>query len=262
MAWQNHLYAEAGYAQLSVDTRGQGWAARRRHPGPDGRMPGRPTRARTHDQGHPRPGDLLLPAGATPMRCARWRPPAASTSSTLAASSSRAQARAAASPSPRRVWWMGWSAPCRRSRSSATSSARSDSTNKDPYHEMVRYLERYRDRGGAGARHPLVLRRREPRAAGDARPPCSRRRSWTRCCPPSTVYAAHNAWGATSSIDLYRFNGHEGSGRCASSRSCASSAKLSAELTRLAQIRRRGLRRQPRFRDGHLAQLAAREKRG
>ncbi len=27
MAWQNHLYAEAGYAHFSMDTRGQGWSA-------------------------------------------------------------------------------------------------------------------------------------------------------------------------------------------------------------------------------------------
>jgi cephalosporin-C deacetylase len=31
-------------------------------------------------------------------------------------------------------------------------------------------------------------------------------------CPPSTVFAAHNAWGATAAIEVYPFNGHEGGG--------------------------------------------------
>jgi cephalosporin-C deacetylase len=31
-------------------------------------------------------------------------------------------------------------------------------------------------------------------------------------CPPSTVYAAHNAWAGPKQIRVYPFNGHEGGG--------------------------------------------------
>lgn len=31
-------------------------------------------------------------------------------------------------------------------------------------------------------------------------------------CPPSTVYAAYNAWTGPKEVREYRFNGHEGGG--------------------------------------------------
>ena len=64
-------------------------------------------------------------------------------------------------------------------------------------------------RGGDGARDAGLLRRRDPRSARDgARALLGRAHGYV--CPPSTVYAAYNWYGAAKEIREYAFNDHEG----------------------------------------------------
>jgi len=84
-------------------------------------------------------------------------------------------------------------------------------TDEAPYVEIARYLSTRRDRLAAvertlsyvdGIAFSRRLRTRVHRSVGlmDA------------ICPPSTVFAAHNASGGETSIDVWPYNGHEGGG--------------------------------------------------
>lgn len=84
-------------------------------------------------------------------------------------------------------------------------------TDEDPYAEVRRYLQVHRDRveqvfGTLGYLDGVAFARRAQAPAlfsvglMDA------------VCPPSTVFAAHNAWAGPASIEVYPFNGHEGGG--------------------------------------------------
>lgn len=85
-------------------------------------------------------------------------------------------------------------------------------TNKDPYAELVAYLLRYRDREEQ-VLDTLSYFDGVNFAARATAPALFSAALMDEVCPPSTVYAAHNSWGnGASSIDLYRFNGHEGGG--------------------------------------------------
>lgn len=84
-------------------------------------------------------------------------------------------------------------------------------TNEAPYVEIARYLSTQHDRLADvertlsyvdGIHFSRRLRTRIHRSVGlmDA------------ICPPSTVFAAHNASGGETSIDVWPYNGHEGGG--------------------------------------------------
>jgi cephalosporin-C deacetylase len=79
----------------------------------------------------------------------------------------------------------------------------------NPYGEIVRYLKVHRDHVEQVARtlsyfDGAVLARR-----GSA-PALFSVALMDQTCPPSTVYAAYNAWGGTKRIAEYPFNDHEG----------------------------------------------------
>jgi len=84
-------------------------------------------------------------------------------------------------------------------------------TDEDPFAEVQRYLAVHRDRvdqvfntlsyldGLAFARRAYA-------------PALFSVGLMDGVCPPSTVFAAHNAWAGPASIEIYPFNGHEGGG--------------------------------------------------
>ncbi|WP_029145544.1 acetylxylan esterase [Microbacterium luticocti] len=84
-------------------------------------------------------------------------------------------------------------------------------TDRDPYHEITAYLAHYRDRADEVARtlsyfDGVNFARRAQAAA-----------SFTVAlmdpiCPPSTVYAAFNAYAGPKQITEWTYNGHEGGG--------------------------------------------------
>ncbi len=80
-----------------------------------------------------------------------------------------------------------------------------------PYEEIVRYLATHRDKtaqvmatlGYVDAAH-LARRASVPALFSVA--------LMDPVCPPSTVYAAYNAWAGPKQIEEYPFNGHDGGG--------------------------------------------------
>ncbi|MFI2705254.1 acetylxylan esterase [Cellulosimicrobium composti] len=90
-------------------------------------------------------------------------------------------------------------------------------TDRDPYRELTRYLAVHRDAEERVFRtlsylDGALLARRA------AAPALFSVALMDQVCPPSTVYAAYNAWGAGTTgdapaeraIDVYRYNEHEG----------------------------------------------------
>jgi cephalosporin-C deacetylase len=84
-------------------------------------------------------------------------------------------------------------------------------TDEDPYRELVRYLHSHRDRveqvfgvlsyiDGA-----LMAKRSQAPALFSVG-------LRDRVCPPSTVFAAYNAYAGPKQIEVYDFNEHEGGG--------------------------------------------------
>ncbi len=83
--------------------------------------------------------------------------------------------------------------------------------DKAPYDEIVRYAATHRDQTELIARTLSYV----DGAHFAARATCPALFSvalMDPTCPPSTVYAAYNAWAGPKDIREYRFNGHEGGG--------------------------------------------------
>jgi cephalosporin-C deacetylase len=82
-------------------------------------------------------------------------------------------------------------------------------TDRDPYHEVVQYLQRNRDRTG---QVELTLSYFDAAilASRATAPALFSVGLMDEVCPPSTVYAAYNRYGGRKSIIEYEFNGHEG----------------------------------------------------
>lgn len=92
-----------------------------------------------------------------------------------------------------------------------------DMAAASPYEEIARYLSVFRDRRDDVFRTlsyfdgvNMAKRGRVPAIFSTA--------MMDMVCPPSTVFAARNAWGqaaesdVTADIEVYHFNGHEGGG--------------------------------------------------
>lgn len=82
-------------------------------------------------------------------------------------------------------------------------------TDRDPYREIARYLKVHRDHVEPAYRtlsyfDGVVLARRA------SAPALFSVGLMDTICPPSTVYAAYNAWGGRKRIEEYPFNDHEG----------------------------------------------------
>lgn len=81
--------------------------------------------------------------------------------------------------------------------------------DKDPYGEIVRYLKAHRDHVEVAARtlsyfDGAILARKA------AAPALFSVGLMDEICPPSTVYAAYNAWSGPKQMVEYPFNDHEG----------------------------------------------------
>lgn len=84
-------------------------------------------------------------------------------------------------------------------------------TTRDPYGEIVRYLAVHRETAEAAFRTlgyfdgvHFAARARAAALFSVA--------LMDDVCPPSTVYAAYNAWAGAKAIESYSFNNHEGGG--------------------------------------------------
>jgi cephalosporin-C deacetylase len=85
-------------------------------------------------------------------------------------------------------------------------------TDNDPFREIGRYLAVHRDREGAVLR-TLSYLDGVNLARGATAPIRMSTALMDATCPPSTVFAAFNDYaGAEKSIDVWRYNGHEGGG--------------------------------------------------
>lgn len=80
-----------------------------------------------------------------------------------------------------------------------------------PYHEVVDYLHTHRDQVGTAL---LTLDHVDGvhLAATATAPSLWSVALMDAVCPPSTVYAAYNAWQGPKRIEAYPYNGHEGGG--------------------------------------------------
>ncbi|GAA4175141.1 acetylxylan esterase [Gryllotalpicola koreensis] len=84
-------------------------------------------------------------------------------------------------------------------------------TDREPYREIGRYLATHPDREPAAMRTLSYLD--GVNFARGARVPISFSTAlMDATCPPSTVFAAHNAYAGPKSIRVWRYNAHEGGG--------------------------------------------------
>ena len=86
-----------------------------------------------------------------------------------------------------------------------------DITDRDPYAEITRYLSAHRDHRERALRtlsyFDCVLL-----APGAVAPALFSVALMDETCPPSTVYAAYNAYGGPKELAVYPYNDHEGGG--------------------------------------------------
>lgn len=82
-------------------------------------------------------------------------------------------------------------------------------SDEDPYAEVARYLSVHRDRVEL-AFETLAYLDGVALARRASAPALFSVGLMDTVCPPSTVFAAHNAWGGPRRIEVYPFNGHEG----------------------------------------------------
>lgn len=84
-------------------------------------------------------------------------------------------------------------------------------TDRPPYDEVVRYLAVHRDMTDAALRTLSYVDGAHHAARADV-PALFSVALMDGTCPPSTVYAAYNAWAGEKDIVEYGFNDHEGGG--------------------------------------------------
>ncbi len=211
LPWSAHTYAEAGYTHIVMDSRGQGWnggVGATPDPTPDagsGTVPGMMTR------------------GIHSAQTYYYR--RLYTDAALAIDA----ARALPWVDPQRIGLVGGSqggglAIAAAGLSSGVAAVSADVpflshfaralelTDADPYGEIARYLARYRDRVEQTFDVLSYFDGVNLAARADA-PALFSVGLCDLICPPSTVFAAYNAWGSPHrDIEVYPFNGHDGGG--------------------------------------------------
>ena len=208
VAWQNTFYAMAGYVHVTVDSRGQGWSEAGSTPDPDkdagaSTVPGLMTKGIAHrDTYYYRRlyTDAALAVDA--VRELPWADPARVAVTGTSQGGGLAIAAAALTPD---VSAVAADVPflCGFERAMQI-------TDRAPYSEIVEYLARYRDR---------VERTLEVLSYFDG----INLATWAQApalfsvglrdetCPPSTGFAAFNAWASPDKqMAVYRYNDHEG----------------------------------------------------
>ena len=82
-------------------------------------------------------------------------------------------------------------------------------TNANPYGEIVSYLAVHRD-AKEQTFHTLSYFDGPSFAARATAPALFSVALMDETCPPATVFASHNLWGGSADIEVYEFNNHEG----------------------------------------------------
>ncbi|MEV8455960.1 acetylxylan esterase [Streptomyces sp. NPDC052095] len=82
-------------------------------------------------------------------------------------------------------------------------------TDSNPYAEIARYLKMHRDKE-RGVLRTLSYFDGVSFAARSSAPALFSVGLMDQVCPPSTVFAAHNAYAGPKGMEVYSFNGHEG----------------------------------------------------
>lgn len=208
MAWENHLYAEAGYAHLTLDTRGQGSRAVGATPDP------------TADAGASTVPGLMTKGIMEPATYYYRRVYTDAVRAVDAARSldlvdadrvvvtGRSQGGGMAIAAAGLAAGLLGAMPdvpflCQFERAVGK-------TDQEPYSELVTYLARYRDRVDR-VFDTLSYFDGVNLAARATAPGFFSVALMDEICPPSTVFAAYNAWGhEESAIEVYPYNQHEG----------------------------------------------------
>ncbi|WP_456286428.1 acetylxylan esterase [Microbacterium sp. JZ70] len=211
LPWTAHTYAEAGYTHIVMDSRGQGW---------NGGVGATPDP--TNDAGSSTvPG--VMTKGIESAETYYYR--RLYTDAALIVDA----ARALPWVDPHRIALVGTSqggglAIAAAGLSDGIAAVSSDVpflshfaralqlTDLDPYGEIARYLARYRDRVEQTFEVLSYVDGVNMAARADA-PALFSVGLCDLVCPPSTVFAAYNAWGSSQrEIEVYPFNGHDGGG--------------------------------------------------
>ncbi|QIK71288.1 acetylxylan esterase [Propioniciclava coleopterorum] len=210
LAWQNQVFATAGYVHLTVDSRGQGWKAVGATPDP------------TADAGlSTEPGVMtkgiadkdtyyyrrLFTDAALAVDAARALPWVDAARVAVTGASQGGGLAIAAGALNHDVVAVATDVPflCHFERALAIS-------DRDPYGEIVRHLARYRDRVEQTLDVLSYFDGANLAALAQA-PALFSVGLRDQTCPPSTVYAAFNHWGGDDKeMAVYRFNDHEGGG--------------------------------------------------
>lgn len=207
LAHEHVLWASAGYAHLVVDTRGQGSGWTTGATGdPDGSGPAQPgflTRGiASPDTYYYR---RVYADAVTAVEVLRAHPLVDPSRVAVAGGSQGggiSTSVAALAPSSVAAALPDVPFLCDFRRAASVAQA-------DPYLELVRYLAAHRESSPAAFEtlsyfDAAVL---APRASAPALFSVA---LMDRTCPPSTVFAAFNAYGGPKSIEVYEFNDHEG----------------------------------------------------
>lgn len=206
--WDWLLWSAAGYAHLVMDTRGQGGGWLRGDTPDDGGSEYGPSTPGFMTRGIFKPETyyyrrLIADAAMATHAAARLPEVDASRIGVTGMSQGGGLAIAAAGLSP----LVRAAAPdvpflCHFRRAT-------EITDAQPYAEIVRFLHVHYGREKDVFR-TLSYFDGVSFARRAAAPALFSAASMDTTCPPSTVYAAHNAWKGEHSIRLYKWNGHEG----------------------------------------------------
>jgi len=209
LAWQDHAYAEAGYVHVVMDTRGQGWWAAGATTDQDtgegvGSIPGQMTRG------------ILDPStyfyrrvfadAALLVDAVRTLPQVDAARVAVTGGSQGGGIAIAAAALSEGLAGAAVDVPflCHIERAVAITDAR-------PYGELVDFFGRYRD-DVETALHTLSYVDGVNLAPWATAPTLFSVALRDDICPPSTVFAAYNAWQGPRDIAVYPYNGHEGGG--------------------------------------------------
>lgn len=206
-AWNNHLYAEAGYVHIIMDTRGQGWSTINATPDPgadgDPAVPGVMTRGirDPHSYYYRRAytdAALLVDAARSLEQVDASRVAVAGVSQGGGLAIAAAGLSTGLAGALVDVPFL-----CHFERALSI-------TDGMPYAEILAYLARYRDRIDE-VQHTLSYVDGVNLAATASTPTLFSVALRDVTCPPSTVFAAFNAWGHDDrEIAVFPFNAHEG----------------------------------------------------